>query len=338
MLQEREQSLSRSQETLRSPEQEVFPKVAVVLLHHGLAENGGEAIQYTEKCLGSVTKIDYPNFEVVVLDAGSTDGFSKRYEEGFSDAFPQLSKTTLLHLEENVGCARGYNMAVEHAIKGGAEYLFLLNNDTTILTRDTLSNLVAVAERSPKAVAVGPKIYHWKEQEEGPEIIQFIGGRFAYRIIGTGKEDRGQFDEERVVDFLSGAAMLVRAEVIKEIGLYDPRFFVYFEELDFAARAKKSGYQCIYSPGGQVRHKGRHSIDRRFKSPYVEKSTQNSILLCDKHSGKQKAQFAARALTVIGHSIFGIITREKRPDQLEKLAESICDIRGWGWRLGLVEL
>jgi len=331
MLQEGEQFLSHGQEALKSPEREAFPKVAVVLLHYGLMGNGGEATQYTEQCLGSVETIDYPNFEIVVLDAGSTDGFSEKYKEGFSDAFPRLPKTTLLRFEENVGCAQGYNMAVEYAIKEGAEYLFLLNNDTIVLNSDILANLVDVVVRFPEVVAVGPKIYYWKEQEEEPEIIQFIGGRFAYRIVGTGQEDRGQFDEERAVDFLSGAAMLVRADVIKRIGLFDPRFFVYLEEFDFAARAKVAGYKCIFSPGGQVRHKGRHSIDKRYKPPYVEGSARNYMLLIRKHSGKQKAQFIIRATTVIGKSIFGIIAKEKNPRRLKNLAKSMCD----GWRLEL---
>ncbi|MBI4999288.1 glycosyltransferase family 2 protein [Candidatus Gottesmanbacteria bacterium] len=126
-----------------------------------------------------------------------------------------------------------------------------------------------------------------------------------------------------MVDFLSGAAMFIRTDVIKQIGLFDPRFFVYLEELDFAARAKKAGYNCIYSPAGQVRHKGRHSIDKRYKPPYVEGSARNYMLLIRKHSGKQKVQFMIRATTVIGKSIVGIIAKEKNPRQLINLIKSM---------------
>lgn len=313
---------------VKSPELEKTPKVGVVLLHYGLAENGGESLIYTERCLHSLESITYPNFEVVILDSGSTDDFSERYKEAFSTAFPKLPKVTLLHLKENVGCAEGYNIAAKHAIKEGAEYLFLLNNDVVVLDGDILSNLVKVAERSPQIAAVGPKIYYW-EEEEKPEVLQFIGGRFHCRVIGAGQIDKGQFNREMAVDFLSGAAMLVRADVIREIGLFDSRFFTYLEELDFAARAKGAGYEFIYIPDARVRHKGRHSIERRYEPPYVDQSAKNYAYLVKKHKGSQRLKFLMRGALVVGKSSFGILLIKKQPEELKRLIEAVKE----GWEL-----
>lgn len=312
-------------EGIKSPELEKTPKVGVVLLHYGLAENGGESLMYTEQCLHSLESIIYHNFEVVILDAGSTDDFSAKYKEGFSNTFPKLPKVTLLRFKENVGCAEGYNIAAEHAIKEGAEYLFLLNNDTVILDGNIISNLVEIAQRFPDVAGVGPKIYYWKAKEEEKNVFQFVGGRFAYRVLGAGQPDEGQFEEERFIDFLSGAAMLVKADVIKELGLFDPRFFIYIEELDFAARAKKKGYKFVYSPTGRVMHRGRHSIDKRFEEPYVTQSARNLVLLMRKHAGKQRLKFGLRAVSVVGKSACGIIVKEKSPRRLKRLVQAIIE-------------
>lgn len=315
-------------EIVESPEFERSPRVAVVLLHYGLAENGGESLMYTEQCLHSLESITYSNFEVVILDAGSTDDFSEKYKEELSNAFPKLPKVTLLHLEENVGCAEGYNIAAEHAMKEGGEYLFLLNNDVVILDSDILSKLVKVAERSPQIAAVGPKIYYWQEEEK-PEVFQFVGGRFHSRVIGAGQLDKGQFNEEMAVDFLSGAAMLVRADVFKEIGLFDPRFFTYLEELDFAARAKKAGYEFIYTPDARIRHKGRHSIEQRYKPPYAIRSARNYAYLVRKHEGSQRLKFLVRGALVVGKSSLGILFVEKSPKELKELIKAIEE----GWKI-----
>lgn len=156
-------------------------------------------------------------------------------------------------------------------------------------------------------------------------MFQFVGGRFAYRVLGAGQPDEGQFEDERFVDFLSGAAMLVKADVIKELGLFDPRFFIYTEELDFAARAKKEGYKFVYSPKGRITHRGRHSIDRRFEEPYVTQSARNLVLLMRKHTGKQRLEFGLRAVSVVGKSAFGIIVKEKSPRRLKQLAQAILE-------------
>lgn len=320
MNQEREKGIT--------PELEKTPKVAVVLLHYGLAENGGESLMYTEQCLHSLESITYSNYEVVILDAGSTDDFSAKYKEGFSNTFPKLP-ITLLRLKENVGCAEGYNLAAEYAIKQGTEYLFLLNNDVIILDGDILSNLVKVAERSPQIAAVGPKIYYWKEEGEKPEVIQFIGGKFHWRVIGAGQEDKGQFNKEIAVDFLSGAAMLVRADIVKEIGLFDPQFFIYLEELDFAARAKAAGYKFIYTPEGRIQHKGRHSIEQRYKPPYAIRSARNYAYLVRKHEGAQRLKFLLKGTLVVGKSSFGILFIEKSPKELKELIKAIKE----GWKI-----
>lgn len=300
-------------------------KIVAVLLHYGRAGEDEEAIKYTKLCLSSLEKIAYSDFEIVIVDSGSTDGFYSQYRSGFQEEFPDLKKTTLIRIEENVGCAEGYNVGVERALKNGAEYIFLLNNDTVVLNSDILTNLVGTMEEFPGVAAVGPKVYYWEDRQDTPERFQFIGGKFSFRGIGVGRIDRGQFEKVIPVDFLSGAAMLMKAEAIYEVGLFDPRFFIYLEELDWAARAKEAGYRFLYVPGGQVRHRGRYSIKRRFNPPYIVDGARNYMYLIKSHSGRQRAEFALRALSVIGKSVFGSLVVNRDFASFNEIVKGIYD-------------
>lgn len=296
-----------------------------VLLHYGRAGEDEEAIKYTKLCLSSLEKINYSDFEIVIVDSGSNDRFCDQYRSGFQEEFPDLAKTTLIRIEENVGCAEGYNIGAEQALKSGVEYVFLLNNDTVVLNSDILTNLVGVAEKFSNVAAVGPKIYYWKDRQDAPERLQFIGGKFSFRGIGIGQTDRGQFEKVIPVDFLSGAAMLVKAETIYEVGLFDSRFFIYLEELDWAARAKEAGYRFLYVPGGQVRHRGRYSIEGRLRPPYTVDSARNYMYLIKSHSGRQKAEFALRALSVIGKSVFGSLVVNRDFASFNEIVKGVYD-------------
>lgn len=217
------------------------PQVFIIVLNwNGLAD--------TLACLESLAELDYPDYEVLVVDNGSTDGSVATIRE----CFPGVA---VIENGENLGYAEGNNKGVEHALQVGTDYVFVLNNDT-IVCRNTLAELVAVAETHPRVGAVGPKIYYHTK----PRRIWFFGGTIDWRRgvtvnLGADEEDVGRFEEVRAVDFLAGCALLIRRETWEDVGSFDPRFFMYWEEVDWCVRARRAGYDLLVVPQAKMWHK-----------------------------------------------------------------------------------
>ena len=136
-----------------------YPKVSIIILNwNGLKD--------TLECLESVKKSDYPNYEIILIDNASKN----REGEIIKSRFPEL---ILVQNEMNLGFAGGNNIGMRYALKNGAYYVWLLNNDT-VIESNTLSDLVAVAEKTPNAGLLSPLIYYYAN----PEQIQFCGSSF----------------------------------------------------------------------------------------------------------------------------------------------------------------
>lgn len=221
--------------------------IAVIILNWNNAPD-------TLECLASVYGSNDSSYQVFVADNGSTDGSLSILKQ----AYPQA---TFIENKENLGFAEGNNRAMEAALKNGAEYLFLLNNDA-VVHKETLSILRRAAETHPNACALGAKIYFY----EAPTTIWFGGADW--------NPDRANFDfrdwnidESNALtkkieksEFLCGCALFIRSSQIGEIGLMDPRFFLNWEETDWCSRIRRKGYECLFIPQAKVWHK----ISRSF--------------------------------------------------------------------------
>jgi GT2 family glycosyltransferase len=189
-----------------------LPRVAVIVLNW----NGG---QDTLDCLASLRQMDYPCFDVLVVDNSSTDGSI----EAIRESFPEVS---LIETGANLGFTGGNNVGMRHALDRGADYVLLLNNDTEVAV-DLLACLVDAVEAEPGVGVAGPLIYYYDQ----PEIVWSAGGavdrrRGQTRMVGLGEPDSGQYGSmPREVDFVSGCALLARRSVLEQIGLLDERFF-----------------------------------------------------------------------------------------------------------------
>ena len=219
---------------------EVWPRVYFSILNWNQKD-------LTCECLEALSQLDYPNYRIVVVDNGSQDGEVTAIRARFPSVI-------VLENGMNLGFAEGNNVAIRYALEQGADYIFLLNNDT-VVDPQMLRRLIEVAERDAQVAIVGPKICYFDE----PQTIWSAGGilkpPWMPIMLGLDETDRGQYDALREVDWVTGCALLIKSSVIRQIGLIDSRYFIYFEENDWCNKAKKSGFKILYVPEARIWHK-----------------------------------------------------------------------------------
>lgn len=240
------------------------PRVAVIILNW----NGKED---TLECLASTSQLDYPNYEVVVVDNGSTDDST----DIISKQYPDI---TLLQTGANLGYAGGNNVGIRWAIQHGADYVLILNNDTIVST-DLLSAFIDAVRFLPTGSVLGAKIFLYDD----PVKIWFAGGRWnsvlnSLEHIGHGHTDATEFNSLAEVDYITGCALFASTETFNKVGLLDERFFLTYEETDWCYRARASGHKCIVVPDAKLWHKVSSSFGGT-DSPLVSYFMQRNKLL-----------------------------------------------------------
>jgi len=249
-----------------------YPKVSIILLNW----NGKED---TLSCIDSLLKINYPDFNIVLIDNGSNDGSVEVFKEKFSNN----SSITLIFNKNNLGFTGGCNIGIKHVLRRKASHILILNNDV-LVNPDFLWILVNSAQKDKRIGMVSPKIYFYKESRK----IYFAGGRLNKHLaipehIGLGEMDKGQHDEVKDCDFLTGCCLLVKREVVERVGSFDEAYNnAFFEDIDLCTRAKGHNYKLIYQPRSVVWHK--HSKSIGYKSPnYYYHMSKNALLFARKN-------------------------------------------------------
>lgn len=200
--------------------------------------------EHLKTCLSSIQKATYKNVEIIVVDNASKDGSV----EFIRTNYPKIK---LIAKAVNLGFAKGCNEGMRNA-KG--KYIALLNNDTEVDSK-WLEELVQVAESNPRIGVCASKIVMFHDRK----ILNSAGGEFD--IYGFGHDrglyetDKGQYSRLEEVFFACGGAMLIRKEILNNVGFFDSRYFMYGEDLDFCWRARLQGYRVIYVPSAVVYHK-----------------------------------------------------------------------------------
>ncbi|CEL25132.1 glycosyltransferase family 2 protein [Methanobacterium formicicum] len=260
------------------------PRVSIVVLNW----NGWED---TIECLESLFQINYPNFDVILVDNASEDDSLEKIRDYCSGHLPVKSSffnynshnkpitvyeyyvtfkkdkrplknenltnkhITLIKNSENRGFPGGNNVGIEFALEFfDPDYILLLNNDT-VVDENFLGELIKNGDSNDVGI-LGPKIYFYDE----PQTIWSAGCKISWKLsrgiqIGTNEADKGQYDEIKEVEYVSGSAFLIKTEVIKRIGLMDEEYFLYFEESDWTLRANQEGFKSLYIPTSHIWHK-----------------------------------------------------------------------------------
>jgi len=227
------------------------PKVAIVILNW----NGQH---YLEKFLPSVFATTYRNYEIIVSDNASTDGSVSLLQQ----KFPRVK---LIRLDQNYGFAKGYNLTLEQV---HADYFALINSDVEVQP-GWLTPIINLLEEDRLNAACQPKLLSYNNRN----VFEYAGGAggwldsFGYpfargRIFDVSEEDKGQYDKTERVFWVTGAAMVVRAEVFREMKGFDSYFFAHQEEIDLCWRMQLAGYKVFANPSSVVYHVGGGTLPR----------------------------------------------------------------------------
>lgn len=218
----------------------VEPSVHIVLVNWNNRRD-------TANCLSSLQNLNYENRAVIVVDNGSQDDSVGRIR----DEFPWAR---IIETGKNSGFACGCNAGIRFALAEGANFVWLLNPDTTV-DCGALQALVDKASSDGSIGAVGSAIYFL----EDPERLQAWGGGYINFWLGRSRHFLKPVRDD-VIDFITGASVLLSREAIEDVGLLDDEFFMYWEDADYCFRLRDAKWRLAVAGQSKIWHKGSASL------------------------------------------------------------------------------
>jgi len=224
------------------------PTVWIVVLNW----NGHED---TRTCLASLREVQYRPLRTLVVDNHSTvPGLDLLRSE-----FPDVD---FVETDQNIGFSAGNNLGISIAVKGGADYVLLLNNDT-IVDKEFLAPMVDVLGRNPNIGAACPTILQYCSAPT--TLICYAGGRLR-RLRGEGNRpglgqeySRRHQTSSRETEFVTGCCLMLPVRMLERTGTLDEDFFFGVEDIEFSWRLQARGIQLAHIPGSVIWHKGGRS-------------------------------------------------------------------------------
>ncbi len=260
-----------SRAVLQSVENQIFPKVAIVILNWNTP-------QYLKQFLPSVCGSKYGNLDIFVADNGSTDNSVEAVRNFNLEGIPAtmgIDRIRVIELKENYGFAKGYNVALQHdrlrprsrEHPDGYDFYVLLNSDCRT-SQGWLSPIITTMQSDPTIAVAQPKILSYAKKRRFEYAgaaggwLDILGYPFARgRVFENLEKDKKQYDDVAEIFWASGAAMVVRADIWHKFKGFDAGFWAHMEEIDFCWRVKRAGYKVIAQPKGIVRHVGGGTMD-----------------------------------------------------------------------------
>lgn len=229
-------------------------------------------IQVTTELLESLRNISFRNFEIIIVDNCST----KNSTHLITNKYPEVN---YIFCEKNLGFSGGNNVGIR-ASKG--EYLFFVNNDTKV-EDGCIETLLQLFLSNSDLGIVSPRICYDLNQTNNKQIIQYAGSTHLHpltarnEIIGDGQIDNRQYNKAEETAYVHGAAMMIKREIIDEVGVMPEEYFLYYEELDWCEQIRNAGYKVYVEPNALVFHKDSFTVGENstLKTYY---HTRNRIL------------------------------------------------------------
>jgi GT2 family glycosyltransferase len=295
---------------------EDLPLVSIVILNYNKT-------LLTRELLISLRRITYPEVEIILVDNASND----RSFLQLRDEFPEIN---IICSKENLGYAGGNNLGIQAA---SGSLILLLNNDVEV-SRGFLEPMVDIFLSNPNTGMVSPKILYYGRGE----AIQYAGSEGINPWTGRGKKtghreiDNGQYNYVKATALVHGACVLVSSKLIKTVGMMDESYFIYYEEHDWAERAKQKGYELYYAGTAKVYHK--ESMTTGKDSPFHSYYMSRNRLLFLRRNVPYPA-FLASALLFL----FVAVPKKVLMLSLKANFSSLkAYLRGVAWHLGLKSL
>lgn len=230
--------------------------------------------KYLKDCLSSLSKIKCNNYKlkVVVIDNASMDNSIKYIAKKFP-------KFKIITFHRNKGFTGAVNYGFKYVLKRKSKYVLLLNNDTKVKS-NFLNHLISFADKNSDAGILSPIIYEDSKNKK----IWFAGGkleplRFSSQHLSF-ENNVVSIKKPYESEYLSGCCMLIKRKVIEKVGLFDNRFFLYYEDVDYCLRAKIEGYKNYIIPKSKIIHlRNKTTIDNAYQEYYLSR---NHLLILQK--------------------------------------------------------
>lgn len=255
-------------------------KVAVIIVNW-------KKYTITSKCIESVFKCNYSNYEIILVDNESDDSKLSTLKR---------KNITTISNSKNEGFSKANNQGIDYAIKNNFDYVLMLNNDTIV--KSNLIDVLVRTAQAKKISAIQPLILNHNGQK-----IWNGGGKINY-FFGTFFSSNKASNSYKIIDWFTGCCCLFETKLFVEIGKLDERFFAYYEDVDLSLRIKKNGYKIGFTSQTELIHLESASSKLETSNegslnPYVHYlNIKNHILVFRKH---------IKMFNPIGSIIFQII-------------------------------
>lgn len=276
----------------------LLPLVSIITLNF----NNSEA---TYRFLDSTLLLEYDNYEVIVVDMDS------KLDIPDANRIKNYQHTRFIQHTSNEGFSAGNNLGIRNA-KG--EYLFLVNNDT-ILTPSILNVLTSTYDNDTDITLVSPRINQLLKKNRieyaGFNPMNLFTGRTS--SIGFNEEDRQQFNQVRETASVHGAAMMIKADKLKELGYLPEMYFLYYEEWEYSFIARKKNLKIVYNGNAVIYHEGSGSVEK-FSSLKTYYLNRNRILFIRRNASTIQKYFffIYYGLFVLPKSMLYFIMKERQ--------------------------
>lgn len=234
--------------------------VLIVIIFHN-----ERSFDDTLDSIHSVREIEYKNYDILVVNNGTHNGYGRTIALKYPGVL-------YLHAEKNLGFAGGNNLGIEYGLAKGYEFFLLLNNDVSVAP-DFLNHLIAKLDEDETIGMVGPKIFYYAKRDK----LWAAGGYIIkWRALVGALREHNYPQKGGEVDYLPGACILVKREVIERVVKLPEEYFFAYEEADFALKVKRAGYKIVLEPKAHIWHKV--GLSSKTTPEFIYNSYRNRLL------------------------------------------------------------